>query len=150
MQHSDIVPRWVRVVLGVLALANIAFGIMGYAGPAALFQNSTAGIDLGGSGARYAGFEFASRNLAIGLALLIVSLRGVPESIAIVTIIRALIEIQTVVIAVLAGTFGAGTIVAIVMASVEIFVVKTMVNVIAVRDAKQAEGSGSGRFIPPQ
>ena len=67
---------------------------------------------------------------------MIVALRGIPETIAIMTIVRALIELQGVVIALIAGTFGTGTIVAIVMLGVEIFVIKTMFGIVALRDAK--------------
>ena len=86
--HIDIVPKWVRIVVGVLALMNIAFGVMGYFYMSVLFPNAT-GFDLTNSIFTHASFEFAARNLAIGLALMIVALKGVPESITIVTIIRA-------------------------------------------------------------
>ncbi len=132
--HIEIVPKWVRIVIGLLALANIAFGISGYFTAAPLFQNSMEGIDLGSPTAMYAGFEFAARNLAIGLALLIVALKGVPESLAIMTIVRALIEAQTVVVALITGHFGGGTVAALVMLSLEVFVVMTLVKVIGERD----------------
>lgn len=132
--HIDIVPKWVRIVIGLLALANIAFGISGYFTAAPLFQNSTEGIDLGSATAKYAGFEFAARNLAIGLALLIVALKGVPESLAIMTIVRALIEAQTVVLALITGHFGNGNVAALVMLGLEVFVIITLVKVIEKRD----------------
>jgi len=50
-------------VIGLLALANIAFGVSGYLSPDALFQNSKESIDLASLTAKYAGYEFASRNL---------------------------------------------------------------------------------------
>ncbi len=136
MSKQNLVPSWVRIVIGLLALANIAFGISGYFKFDSLFQNSIAGIDLTSFGAKFASYEFAARNLAIGLALMIVSLRGIPETIAIMTIVRALIELQGVIIALMAGTFGAGAIVAIVMLGVEIFVIKTMFGIVQMRDAK--------------
>ena len=134
--HIDIVPKWVRIVVGLLALANIIFGISGYVSAEALFQNSKLGIDLAGIAAKYAGYEFAARNLAIGIALLIVALKGVPESLAIVTIIRALIELQAVIIAFITSNFNTGSVVAIVMASVEIFIILTLIKVIAKRDSQ--------------
>lgn len=133
--HIDLVPKWVRIVVGLLALANIAFGVSGYISPSVLFQNNSTGIDLAGLAAKYAGYEFAARNLAIGLALLIVALRGVPESLAIVTIIRALIELQTVIISFVTGNVNAGIAVAGVMFGVEVFIVVTLFGVIAKRDA---------------
>jgi hypothetical protein len=137
--HFDIVPKWVRIAIGLLALANIAFGISGYFDCSALFQNGMEGIDLAGAAAKYAGYEFASRNLAIGLALMIVALKGVPESLAIVTIIRALIELQTVIIALATSHFNTGSVVALVMFGVEIFIVITLVKVISKRDTQQVK-----------
>jgi hypothetical protein len=134
MKPSSIVPRWTRIVVGLLALANVGFGISNYLSQSALFQNSTAGVDLASTAAKYASFEFGARNLAIGIALLIVAAVGVPETIAITVIIRALIELQSVVIALIAGTFGAGSVLALVMLAVEVFVIRTMFALVAQRD----------------
>ena len=82
----------------------------------------------------HASREFSARNLAIGLALLIVSRVGVPESIAIVTIIRALVELQTVILAVVEGRLGAGTAVAAAFLAVEVLVVRRMFVLVAERD----------------
>lgn len=133
--HIDIVPKWVRIVVGVLALMNIAFGIMGYFDTTVLFPNAT-GFDLANAVFANASFEFAARNLAIGLALIIVALKGVPESITIVTITRALIEIQTIIIAVFHSNISTSIILPIVLLVVEIFVILTLVKAIAKRDAK--------------
>jgi len=135
MHKKNLVPRWVRIVIGLLAIANLIFGISGYFNAQPLFQNSLAGVDLAGLGAKYAGFEFAARNLAIGLALLIVATVGVPETIAIMTIVRALIELQSIVIAFATGNFTTGVVVAIVVFCVEAFVIKTMFGIVARRDA---------------
>lgn len=136
MKSNHVVPKWVRVVVGLLAIANIAFGISNYFKFDSLFQNSVAGIDLTSIAAKLASYEFGARNLAIGLALLIVATVGIPETIAIMTMVRALIELQSIIIALTAGTFGTGTIVAIVMFGVEIFVVKTMFGIVAKQKAQ--------------
>ncbi len=133
-KHFDIVPFWVRIVVGLLALANIAFGVSGYFDNSVLFQNSQAGVDLAGLGAQYASYEFAARNLAIGLALLVVAGKGVPESMAIMTITRALVEIQTIAIALLTTGFATGTVVAAVLLGIEILVVVALFKAIAKRD----------------
>ena len=73
--HIDIVPKWVRIVVGVLALMNIAFGVMGYLDMTVLFPDA-ANFDLTDAVFKSASFEFSARNLAIGLALMIVALRG--------------------------------------------------------------------------
>lgn len=135
MHPKKLVPTWVRVLIGILAVFNIVFGVSGYFDPQPLFQNSVVGIDLTSSGAIYAGYEFAVRNLAIGLALMIVAVVGVPETIAIMTIVRALIELQTIIIGFSTENFGAGTIVAIIVFVLEVFVIKTMFGIVAERDA---------------
>ncbi len=134
IHHRDIVPKWLRIVLGILALLNIAFGVSGYFDVSVLFQNSHVGVDLASLGAKYASYEFAARNLAIGLALLLVAGKGVPESMAIMTITRALIEIQTIAVAIATGSFGSGTLIALMLLSIEIFLSVTLFRVIAKRD----------------
>lgn len=136
MNSKNLVPTWVRVVIGLLALANIAFGASGYFDAQPLFQNSVAGIDLAELGAKYADFEFAARNLAIGLALMIVAIVGIPETIAIMTIVRALIELQSIIIGIATGNFTVGVMVAVVIFVVEVFVIKTMFGIVAKRDAE--------------
>jgi len=136
MNSKNLVPKWVRIVVGLLALANIAFGISNYFGASALFQNSSVGIDLAGEAARYASYQFAARNLAIGLALMIVVNVGVPETIAIMTIVRALVELQDAIISIVSGNFGVGVVVALVMFIVEVFVVVTMFKIVGERDHK--------------
>ena len=133
--HIDIVPKWVRIVVCVLALMNIAFGVMSYLDMTVLFPNAK-GYDLTNTIFTSASFEFAARNLANGLALMIVALKGVPESITIVTIIRALIEIQTIIIAFAHGTITSALILPLVLLGVEIFIILTLVKAITKRDAK--------------
>ena len=133
--HIDIVPKWVRIVIGVLALMNIAFGVMSYFDTTVLFPNAS-GFDLTNAIFKSASFEFAARNLAIGLALMIVALKGVPESVTIVTIIRALIEIQTIIIAIVHTNITSAIILPVVLLGVEIFVILTLVKAIAKRDSK--------------
>ena len=136
MNSKNLVPKWVRIFVGLLALANIAFGVSNYFGASALFQNSSAGIDLVGEAARYASYQFAARNLAIGLALLIVSTVGVPETIAIMTIVRALVELQDAIISIISGNFGVGTVVSIVVFAIEAFVIVSMFKIVGERDHK--------------
>ena len=86
----------------------------------------------------HAAREFSSRNLAIGLALVIVGLRGVPESIAIVTIIRALVELQTLVTTVVEGRLGAASALPFLLLVVEAVVLRTMFGAVAARDRAAA------------
>ncbi len=76
-----LVPKRFRVVIGFLALLNIFFGVMGFFDMAVLFEDG-AGLDLTNAILKNASYDFAARNLAIGLGLAIVSFKGVPEIIA--------------------------------------------------------------------
>lgn len=134
MNSKNLVPKWVRLFVGLLALANIAFGVSNYFGASALFQNSSVGIDLASVAVRYAGYEFGARNLAIGLALLIVASVGVPETVAIMTIVRALVELQSIIIGIVTGNFGTGVIVSIVIFAIEATVIVTMFKIVGERD----------------
>ncbi|MEI8114352.1 MAG: hypothetical protein WCI54_12015, partial [Bacteroidia bacterium] len=61
--------------------------------------------------------------------------KGVPESITIVTIIRALIEIQTIIIMIATGNISAMIAMPLVFIIAEIFIIKTLIGVIQKRDA---------------
>ena len=98
MIATNLIPMYVRIIAGLFALANVGYGIVGYFKPAQIFENSNEGVDVKGKGARYAGYEYASRNLSIGIGLLIVAAFGNPESIVAVMAIRALVEIQSMLI----------------------------------------------------
>ncbi len=134
--HIDFVPKWLRILVGILALLNILFGVMGYFDMSLLFKDSS-GLDLSNAVFKNANYEFAARNLAIGLGLGIVAAKGVPESIAIVTIIRALIEIQTIITSVATGHISAMILMPVAFLIVEIFIIKTLLDVIQKRDAIQ-------------
>jgi hypothetical protein len=127
MIDIKLVPVYLRIITGVLALANIVYGIIGYFKPSQIFENSTVGIDVKETGAKYAGFEYASRNLAIGIGLLVAALAGTPMAIVIVTIIRALIEIQTVIINIAIGKINEGFVIALVFLAIELFVIITII-----------------------
>jgi hypothetical protein len=135
-QAAKLVPGWVRIVTLLLALANVAFGVVGYLRVDALFPDLSGAPGLAADAPllMHASREFSARNLAIGLALLIVSRVGVPESIAIVTIIRALVELQTIIITVVEGKLGAGTAVAAGFLVVEVLVIRRMFSLVAERD----------------
>ena len=135
-KHIDIVPKWLRIVVGILALLNILFGLMGYFDMSVLFKDGS-GLDLTNAILKNASYEFAARNLAIGLGLAIVAAKGVPESITIVTIIRALVEIQTIITMIAIGNISAMILMPLVFLIVEIFIIKTLVGVIQKRDAIQ-------------
>ena len=97
---AKLVPIWVRIISGLVALLNLAFGLAGYFNPTGILSGLTSQTPE----ILNAAYNFSARNTAIAIALIIVSLVGVPESIAIVMIIRFLVEGQDLVISILAGT----------------------------------------------
>ncbi len=133
---AKLVPLWLRGLVFLLGVANFAFGLMGYFSTGQLFKDVSAvpGLTADSPLLVHASQEFSSRNLAIGIALLIVSLVGVPESIAIVGIIRALIEVQSVIQAIVHGDGAA----AIIMPGV-FLVIDLVIVVTAFRIVKAAE-----------
>ena len=135
-KQTDNVPKWVRTAVGILALVNIAFGITSYLDMSLLFKDG-AGLDLTNGILKNAGFEFAARNLAIGLALGFVTIiRGAPEALVILTIVRALIEIQTIIISGIQGNINAMLLLPFGFLVVEIFIIKALVGVIKKEEAK--------------
>src|ERR1700722_7548807 len=105
--HRDNVPRWVRMLVGIFALLNIAYGVMCYLDMSILFHDASR-LDLTNPVLKNAGYEFASRNLAIGLALgFVTMIKGAPEALVILTIVRALIEIQTIILTIVQGNITA-------------------------------------------
>jgi len=129
-QHGDNVPLWVRTTVGILALLNIVFGVMSYLDMHILFHEGI-GVDFTNSFIKNASFEFASRNLAIGLALGFVTIiKGAPEALVILTIVRSLIEIQTIVISIIQGNITTMLLAPIAFLIVEIVIIKTLIVVI--------------------
>jgi len=126
MIDNNMVPMYVRIVTGIFALANVGYGIVGYFKPSQIFENSEEGVDVKGNGARYAGYEYASRNLSIGIGLLIVAVIGSPQSIIIVTTIRALVEIQSMLINISLKKINEGFLTATVFLIIELFIIAKM------------------------
>ena len=126
MIATNIIPMYVRIVAGVFALANVGYGVVGYFKPAQIFENSTEGVDVKGKGARYAGYEYASRNLSLGIGLLVVAAIGSPEAIVTVTATRALVEIQSMLINISLKKINEGFITAAVFLAIEAFIIVKM------------------------
>ena len=135
--HIDNVPKWVRIAVGILALINIAYGIMSYLDVNLLFHYAK-GIDPSLPVIINASHEFAARNLAIGLALGFVTvIKGAPEALTILTIVRALIEIQTIILSIVHGSIDAMLVIPIAFLIAEIFIVKALIGVIKKEEAMQ-------------
>ena len=133
--HIDNVPSWVRIAVGALALINIAYGVMCYIDMSLLYHAGT-GVDLTNTFIKNASYEFAARNLAIGLALGFVTIiKGAPEALIILTIVRALIEIQTIIIAIVQGQITAMLLLPLVFLVFEICIIKTLIGVIKKEEA---------------
>jgi hypothetical protein len=129
-KHVDNVPKWVRIAVGIVGVITIAYGLLGYFDMSVLFKNG-AGLDLANPILKNASHEFAARNLAIGLALGFVTIiKGAPEALVILTITRALIEIQTIILSIVQGSINAMLLVPLVFLVVEIFIIKALIVVI--------------------
>ena len=126
MIAADMIPMYVRIVAGIFALANVGYGVVGYFKPSQIFENSEEGVDVKGKGARYAGYEYASRNLAIGIGLLVVAAIGSPQAIAIVMGLRALVELQSMLINISLKKMNEGFWTALVFLAIEVFVIVKM------------------------
>jgi len=126
MIDANMIPTYVRIITGLFALANIGYGIVGYFKPSQIFENSTDGINVKGKGARYAGYEYASRNLAIGIGILIVAAIGNPQSIVMVMIIRALVELQSMFINSSLKKINEGFITGAIFLAIEVFIIVKM------------------------
>jgi hypothetical protein len=133
----DTVPKWVRIAVGVLAVFNIIYGVMSYFDFSLLYHAGT-GIDMTNTFIKSAGYEFAARNLAIGIALCFVTIiKGAPEALVILTIVRALIEVQTIIQSIVQGNVTAMILVPIVFLVLEVFIIKTLVGVITDEEKKE-------------
>ncbi len=127
---AKLVPTWVRIIAGLVALLNLAYGLSGYFAPADILP----GLSADTAASLNAAYIFSARNVAIGIALGIVSLRGVPESIAIVMIIRFLVEAQDLVLSIIAGNPLTALLMPIVFIAVELMVIVTMFKIVGERD----------------
>jgi hypothetical protein len=126
MIETNIIPLYIKIITGVFALVNMGYGVVGYFKPAQIFENSTEGVDVKGKGARYAGYEYASRNLSIGIGLLVVAIIGSPLSIVMVMGVRALVEVQSMLINLSLKKINEGFITAAVFFTIELFVIIKM------------------------
>ena len=130
---AKLVPTWVRIISGVVALLNLAFGLSGYFNPTGIFSGLTSRTPE----ILNTAYNFSARNTAIALALIIVSLVGVPESIAIVMIIRFLVEGQDLVISILAGAGFTALLMPIAFMVVEAVIIVTMFRLANALHSKQ-------------
>lgn len=127
---AKLVPTWVRIVAGLVALLNLAYGLSGYFSPATILP----GLSADTAASLNAAYIFSARNVAIGIALVIVSLVGVPETIAIVMIIRFLVESQDLVLSIIAGNAATALLMPIVFIVVEVTIIVTMFKIVGERD----------------
>lgn len=79
-----------------------------------------------GKGAKYASFEYSSRNVAMGAGLLIAAAIGNPQAIVLVTSIRALVEVQSMAINIALKKINEGFITAAVFLAIELFIIVKM------------------------
>jgi len=127
---AKLVPKTARIVAAIIGLIAIAYGVTGYLDPNAMVK----GLDPNIASNSLISMMFGCRNVAIGIALLLVAKGGVPESFALIFIIRFLIEFQDAIINIANGLGFASIIPNIVLIVIEITVIVTMIKIIAKRD----------------
>ncbi len=123
---AKLVPIWVRILTGLEALLTLAFGLLGYFFPTSIFP----GLSDNTTPVLNAAYEFSALNMAIAIALIIVGLVGVPESIAIVMIIRLLFHAQDIVISLLNGASVTALLVSLAFFVVELAIVVIMFRLV--------------------
>ena len=126
MIATEMIPLYVRIIAGIFALVNTVYGIVGYFQPSHTFENSTEGIDLKGKGARYAAYVYSSRNVAMGIGMLIAAAIGSPLAIILVMTVRTLVEIQSIFINISLRKFNESFITALVFLVIEMFIIIKM------------------------
>ena len=126
MIANEMIPMYVRIIAGVFGIIKTAYGVVGYFQPSHTFENSTEGVDIKGKGAKYASYEYSSRNVAMGLGLLIAAAIGSPLSIAMVTGVRALVEVQSLGINIALKKINEGFYTAAVFLAIELFIIIKM------------------------
>jgi hypothetical protein len=126
MIANDMIPMYVRIIAGVFGIVNTVYGIVGYFQPSHTFENSTEGVDLKGKGAKFAAYEYSSRNVAMGIGMLIAAVLGSAPFIIMATAVRALVEIQSIFINIALRKFNEGFITALVFLVIELFIIGKM------------------------
>ncbi len=126
MIAADMIPMYVKIITGIFAIVNTVYGIVGYFQPSHTFENSTEGVDLKSKGARYAAYEYSSRNVAMGIGMLIAAVIGSPLAIVLVMTVRTLVEIQSIFINISLKKFNEGLITALVFLAIELFIIIKM------------------------
>ncbi len=132
--NAKLVPTWVRIVAGAVALLNLAYGLSGYFNPTGILP----GLVSNTAEIVNAAHMFSARNVAIALALGIVSMVGVPESIAIVMIIRLLVEGQDLVLTILSGASISALLMPVIFMVVELTVIVTMFRIVGAQHQKES------------
>jgi hypothetical protein len=87
---NQAIPRWIRVVAVLLGLFGVGIGLAGYFTADAVVAGFVADSPANNTMA----MMFSGRNLAVGIALLLVALRGSPAEFALIFMIRLLTELQ--------------------------------------------------------
>ncbi len=124
---AKLVPKWVRIIAGLVVLLNLAYGLSGYFNPGSILP----GLSADTAATLNAAHIFSARNVAIAIALGIVSIVGVPESIAIVMIIRFLVEAQDLVLSIIGGTTFTALLMPIVFIVIELIIIVTMFRLVS-------------------
>jgi hypothetical protein len=123
---AKLVPKWVRIVVGLVALFNLAYGLLGYINPETILP----GLDTNIESVQNIIQTYSALNMAIAIALSIVAIVGVPESMAIVMIIRFLVEVQDLVLSIFNGEPFSSLLITVMFIIIELVIIVTLVNIV--------------------
>jgi len=130
------IPQWMRFLAGFLGLFALGIGIGGYFKP----DMVVSGFAFDSVANQTMGMMFTGRNMAIGIALLLVAIGGVPESFAVIFIIRFLIELQDLITKfVVGGALGEEIFIGILLI-IEGYVITRLFKIIGEKHAAEKAG----------
>ena len=133
---AKLIPQWIRILAGVLGLFALSIGIAGYFKPDMVVH----GFAFDSVANQTMGMMFTGRNVALGVALILVAIGGVPESFAVTFIIRFLIELQDLITNFVTGGLLNEKIFVAVLLMIEGYVISRLFKIIGEKHAAEKAG----------
>ena len=133
---AKLIPQWIRILAGVLGLFALSIGIAGYFKPDMVVY----GFAFDSVANQTMGMMFTGRNVALGVALILVAIGGVPESFAVTYIIRSLIELQDLITNFVTGGLLNEKIFVAVLLVIEGYVISRLFKIIGEKHAAEKAG----------
>ena len=133
---AKLIPQWIRFLAGFLGLFALGVGIGGYFKPDMIVN----GFTFDSVANQTMGMMFTGRNAALGIALILVAIGGVPESFALIFIIRFLIELQDLITNFVTGGLLTEKIFVMVILIVEGYIITRLFKIINEKHVAEKAG----------